>query len=62
MLNRHRPFPFGNHEPTIEHLAGSLLFAISYPFATRMAGKISLRHLSLQSDLLLSPFWNAAMD
>jgi len=56
MLNRPGPFPSGNHEPTIEHLAGSLLCAISHPFATRMADKISMRHLSLQSDSFFIPF------
>jgi hypothetical protein len=62
MLNRPGPFPFGNHEPTIEHLTGSLLCAISHPFATRMAGKISLRHLSLQSDLFFILFLECSVD
>jgi hypothetical protein len=62
MFNCSGPFPFGNHEPTIEHLAGLLLFAISHPFATRMAGKISLRHLSLQSDLFFILFLECSMD
>jgi len=56
MLNRPGPFPSGNHEPTIEHLAGSLLCAMSHPFATRMADKIPLTHLSLQSDSFFIPF------
>jgi len=56
MLNRPGPFPSGNHEPTIEHLAGSLLCDMSHPFSTRMADKISLRHLSLQSDSFFIPF------
>jgi len=56
MLNRPGPFPSGNHEPTIEHLAGSLLCAMSHPFSTRMADKISLTHLSLQSDSFFIPF------
>jgi len=56
MLNRPGPFPSGNHEPTIEHLAGSLLCAMSHPFSTRMADKISLTHLNLQSDSFFIPF------
>jgi hypothetical protein len=62
MLDCPWTLPSGNHEPTIEHLAWSLLSTTFYSFTTRMADKIFPTHLRLQSDSFLYPSCNAAMD